>query len=88
MLKLTESEVVKMVENDEVIERFNREVFKGQESCNGVIERDGKFYQIEFAQGLDEWGDIFSWDQNALEIEKVDETKSTWRVIEEHKEMI
>lgn len=79
-MKLTADEVVKLVEDEKVLETYNEDTFKGQTSANGVIEKDGKFYQIEFAQGTDEWGEVMSWDQDAPEVEKKQVVVETWEV--------
>lgn len=77
-MKFTEKEVVAFVDSERVIETFDEETVKGQTSAKGVVEVDGKFYQIEFSQSTDEWADVLAWDQEAPEIEKKTVLTEKW----------
>lgn len=82
MLKLTRDEIVELADDFDNFHDVFAEtgVEKGFVGYAGILERDEKYYKVEFSMGVDEYGDLIAWDQDAPEVNKVEVVKYEWQV--------
>lgn len=71
----TEEEVKHLVWNEEV-ERENGENRRWTRNVTSIVEVDGKFYALDWEEGLTEGQENLYFDQESDEVELVETTKT------------